>query len=52
VDLRGPNYATVKDDFVMPNLEEELIKLSGSNVFAKLDFAQRFWQLPLAMQAV
>jgi hypothetical protein len=25
VDLRGPNYATVKDDFVTPNLEEELL---------------------------
>jgi hypothetical protein len=30
LDLRGPNYATRKLDFIMPNLEEELAKLSGA----------------------
>jgi hypothetical protein len=29
LDLRGPNYATRKHDFVMENLEEEPAKLSG-----------------------
>jgi hypothetical protein len=38
--LRGPNYATVKNDFMMPTLEEELTNLSSSKFFAKLDFAQ------------
>jgi hypothetical protein len=42
LDLRGPNYATRKHDFVMPNLEEELAKLSGAKYFAKIDFAQGF----------
>jgi hypothetical protein len=50
-DLRGPNYATRKHDFVMPNLEEELAKLSGAKYFAKLDFAQGFWQLPTDWEA-
>jgi hypothetical protein len=35
----------------MPNLEQELAKLLGAKVFAKLDFAQGYWQLPLAREA-
>jgi hypothetical protein len=51
LDLRGPNYATRKHDFVMPDLEEELAKLSGATYFAKLDFAQDFWQPPTDWEA-
>jgi hypothetical protein len=51
LDLRGPNYATRKHNFVMPNLEEELAKLSGAKYFARLDFAQGFWLLPTDWEA-
>jgi hypothetical protein len=50
--LRGPNYATEKSDLTMPNLEQELAKLLGAKFFAKLDFAQGYWQLPLAWETV
>jgi hypothetical protein len=31
----------------MPNLQDELHDLHGSNVFATLDFCQGYWQIPL-----
>jgi hypothetical protein len=51
LDLRGPNYATRKHDFVLPNLEQEPAKLARGEILSKLDFAQRFWQLPTDWQA-
>jgi hypothetical protein len=35
----------------MPTWEEELAKISGAKYFAKLDFAQGFWQLPTDWEA-
>jgi hypothetical protein len=34
----------------IPILEQELAKLLGATFFAKLDFAQAYWQLPLAWE--
>jgi hypothetical protein len=51
LDLRGPNYATERREITMPNLEQKLAKLLGAKFFAKLDFAQGYWQLPLAWEA-
>jgi hypothetical protein len=31
----------------MPNLQDELHDLHGSEVFAMLDFCQGYWQIPL-----
>jgi hypothetical protein len=31
----------------MPNLQDELHDLHGSEVFATLDFCQGYWQIPL-----
>jgi Reverse transcriptase (RNA-dependent DNA polymerase) len=51
LDLRGPNYASRRHEFFMTNLEEELAKLAGAKYFAKLYFAQGFWQLPTDWEA-
>jgi hypothetical protein len=51
LDVTGPNFATEKNDLKMPNLEQELPKVLGAKDFAKLDFAQGYWQLPLAWEA-
>lgn len=49
VDLRAPNFATRKDDYAMPNLEEELTTMQVSTAFAKLVFGHAFWQLPMTL---
>lgn len=47
VDLRPVNRFSVKHQFPMPNMEQELSKLSNSRSFATFDFSHGYWQLPL-----
>jgi hypothetical protein len=47
VDLRVPNALTKPAAWPMPNLQNELHDLHGSEVFATLDFCQGYWQIPL-----
>jgi hypothetical protein len=47
VDLRVPNASTKPTAWPMPNLQDELHDLHGSEVFATLDFCQGCWQIPL-----
>jgi hypothetical protein len=47
VDLRVPNASTTPTAWPMPNLQDELHDLHGSEVFATLDFCQGYWQIPL-----
>jgi hypothetical protein len=43
VDLRVPNASTNPTAWPMPNLQDELHDLHGSEVFATLDFCQGYW---------
>jgi Reverse transcriptase (RNA-dependent DNA polymerase) len=47
VDLRVPNASTKSTAWPMPNLQDELHDLHGSEVFATLEFCQGYWQIPL-----
>jgi hypothetical protein len=47
VNLRVPNASTKPTAWPMPNLQDELHDLHGSEVFATLDFCQGYWQIPL-----
>jgi hypothetical protein len=47
VDLRVPNALTKPTPWPMPNLQNELHDLHGSEVFATMDFCQGYWQIPL-----
>ena len=47
VDLRPVNKFTIKHAYPMPNLEQELHKLSGSKCYANFDLSQAYWQLSL-----
>jgi hypothetical protein len=47
VDLRGPNASTKATAWPMPDLQDELHNLHGSEVFATLDFCQGYLQIPL-----
>jgi hypothetical protein len=47
VDLRVPNASTEPTAWPMPNLQDELHDLHGSEVFETLDFCQGYWQIPL-----
>jgi hypothetical protein len=47
VDLRVSNASTKPTAWPMPNLQDELHDLHGSEVFATLDFCQGYWQIPL-----
>jgi hypothetical protein len=43
VNLRVPNASTNPTAWPMPNLQDELHDLHGSEVFATLDFCQGYW---------
>jgi Reverse transcriptase (RNA-dependent DNA polymerase) len=47
VDLRVPNASTNPTARHMPNLQDELHDLHGSEVFATAGFCQGYWQIPL-----
>jgi hypothetical protein len=47
VDLRVPNASKKPTAWPLPNLQDELHDLHGSEVFATLDFCQGYWQIPL-----
>jgi hypothetical protein len=47
VDLRVPNASTTSSAWPMPNLQDDLHDLNGSETFATLDFCQGYWQIPM-----
>jgi Reverse transcriptase (RNA-dependent DNA polymerase) len=47
VDLRVLNASTKPTAWPMPNLQDELHDLHGSEVFATQDLCQGYWQIPL-----
>jgi hypothetical protein len=47
VDMCVPNASTKPTAWPMPNLQNELHDLHGSEVFPTLDFCQGYWQIPL-----
>ena len=47
VDLRPINKFTVKHQYPMPNLEQELTTLSNSRFYATFDLSHGYWQLEL-----
>jgi hypothetical protein len=47
VDLRVSNASTNPTAWPIPNLQDELHDLYGSEVFATLDFCSGYWQIPL-----
>jgi len=51
VDFRRVNKLTVPDSFPLPRVDDTLDSLAGSAIFAKLDLAQGFHQIPLAADA-
>jgi hypothetical protein len=48
VDLRPVNKYTVRHQYPVPNLENELAKLAGSRYYAMLDLSHGYWQLALS----
>jgi hypothetical protein len=47
VNLRVPNASTKPTAWPMPNLQNDLHDLRGSEGFAMLNFCQGYWQIPL-----
>jgi transposase InsO family protein len=47
VDLRPVNRFTVRHQYPMPNIENELTKLGSSRFFATFDLSHGYWQLEL-----
>lgn len=47
MDLRSVNKLTLNDNFMMPNVNQELHSISGSNVYANFDLSYGYWQLTL-----
>ena len=47
VDYRKLNSVTVKDETLLPRIDETLDKIGKSRVFSKLDLLSGFWQIPL-----
>ena len=49
VDLRGVNKYTVKHQYPMPNLEQELTKVGRSKFYAEFDVNNCYWQFLVAL---
>ena len=47
VDYKRLNQSVMREQFIMPTVDEISSKLAGSTVFSALDCSQSFWQLPL-----
>ena len=47
VDLTALNKAVLREIHPLQSVDEQLAKLSGSQVFTKLDATSGFWQIPL-----
>lgn len=47
VDYRALNSATVKKQYPMPIVEEQLAKLAGNEYFTTLDMTSGYYQIPL-----
>lgn len=50
VDYRALNAVTTSDGFPVPQVIDILDWLGGGKVFAKLDMASGYWQIPVAKQ--
>uniref|UniRef100_A0ABD2VZA1 RNA-directed DNA polymerase n=1 Tax=Trichogramma kaykai TaxID=54128 RepID=A0ABD2VZA1_9HYME len=51
VDYRRLNKSTVRMNFPLPNIDDGLEELHGANIFAILDLAQGYLQIPLTERA-
>ena len=51
VDLRGVNARTVPVQSAMPHFESKLQEVAGSKLYAKMDLAHGYWQIPLAAES-
>lgn len=51
VDLRPVNRFTVKQQYPMPNIEQELGRMAGSRFFATMDLSHCYWQLELDLDS-
>lgn len=47
IDLRPVNAATIKESWVMPQLDSEVFHFTGRMCLESLDFVKVSWQLPL-----
>lgn len=50
VDFRMLNSVTVKERYPMPNIEDEIARLSGQAYFVTLDLASGYYQVPISDQ--
>lgn len=51
VDFRMLNSVTVKERYPMPNIEDEIARLSGQAYFITLDLASGYYQVPISEQS-
>ena len=50
IDFRNVNFATVKDSYPLPRIDETIDALGGATFFTTLDLASGYWQIPVADQ--
>ena len=50
IDYRGLNAVTKGDGYPIPNVSSILDMLNGGKLFAKLDLASGYWQVPVNPQ--
>lgn len=51
IDFRKLNAQTLHDNFPLPNIDLQMENLAGSSIFAVLDLANGFLQIPLSDEA-
>ena len=46
-DFRPLNEVTIKDAYSLPRIDESLARLGNAKIYASIDLAWAFWQIPL-----
>lgn len=52
VDYRALNNITIKDKFPLPNIDESLLKMSGTRYFTSMDLKSGYWQVAMDPESI
>ena len=52
VDYRKLNLVTIRDQYLLPQIQDIFYQVGGSTNFSSLDFKDRYWQLAVGENSI